>query len=75
MAWLRLSDRQARIYDDIKQDIHVVLLLLLAAVTVPTILTVVTIIDGVTEIVQQTGLDQPDIGPFIALLLPFSFYR
>ena len=74
MAWLRLSDRQARIYDDIKQDIHVVLLLI-AAVTVPTILTVVTIIDGVTEIVQQTGLDQPDIGPFIALLLPFSFYR
>ena len=71
MAWLRLSDRQARIYDDIKQDIHVVLLLLIAAVTVPTILTVVTIIDGVTEIVQQTGPDQPDIGPFIALLLPF----
>ena len=71
MAWLRLSDRQARIYDDIKQDIHVVLLLLLAAVTVPTILTVVTIIDGVTEIVRQTGPDQPDIGPFIALLLPF----
>ena len=54
MAWLRLSDRQARIYDDIKQDIHV-FLLLIAAVTVPTILTVVTIIDGVTEIVQQTG--------------------
>ena len=71
MAWLRLSDRQARIYDDIKQDIHVVLLLLIAAVTVPTILTVVTIIDGVTEIVRQTGPDQPDIGPFIALLLPF----